>query len=128
MTCNQHNYGRRFSFCPPANAASMPGMIPSAEAFREAVQAILHRFCRQNAFALSSPTSLTIVADRLWALVGERGLPRPLAADELGKPGDFPDAECSPLVARVLGDLAGANRDNLAVPVRQLVKACFHPE
>lgn len=98
------------------------------ENFCALVPQILQRFARQNDLPPLSLATLQEVAGRLWTVVEERGLPPPLEPGDPGSPGDLPDAECAPLVARVLGDLAGPPREKLAVPVRQLVKACFHPE
>lgn len=65
-------------------------------------------------------------ADRLWALVKERGLPPPLARGEQGEAVEMEPAVVQPMVARVMGDLP---EDGLwATAARQLVKACFQPE
>jgi hypothetical protein len=101
---------------------------PAGEKFCEIVQQILRRFGVQNNFEPPPPAVLGQLAARLWTLVEERGLPPALADGNEGRPGDLPDAECAPLLERVLGDLAGPHREKLAVPVRQLLKACFHPE
>lgn len=103
-------------------------MIPAGENFSRIVQGILRRFCAQNAFEVPADALLRELADRLWLLVEERGLPPPLGATEEGKPGDLADAECGPMLARVLGPAPAERHKQLAVPVRQLVKACFHPE
>jgi hypothetical protein len=103
-------------------------MASAGEDFCEIVRQILLRFAEQNSFALLSSDELRGLAGRLWAVVQERGLPPPLAPSDAGRPGDLPDAECAPILERVLGDVVGLHREKLAVPVRQLVKACFHPE
>jgi hypothetical protein len=64
-------------------------------------------------------------AQRLWAVVNERGLPRPLAAGEQGAPGGMPEPECAPLVAKIGGELPAAQ---FTEPARQLIKACLYPE
>jgi len=96
--------------------------------FTGLVEEILRRFCGQNGWALPAAERLSSYGERLWGLLAERGLPRPLVADELGAPGELAEETCAPLVARVLGDTAGEERDFFAIPVRQLVKACFHEE
>ena len=103
-------------------------MAMTQAAFIELLGTILQRFCAQNAFAAPSIASRRLVGARVWALVEARGLPRPLADDETGQPGDLPDVQCAPLLEQVLADLPTHEREILAVPVRQLIKACFHPE
>lgn len=87
--------------------------------------AVLGRFFVQNGRAALEAVEAAAVSGRLWALVRERGLPRALREGECGVPGGMSEAECAPLVARVL---AGASDDLLAKTVTQLVKACFYPE
>jgi hypothetical protein len=89
------------------------------------VDAVLARLFAQNARAAPVAAESAAFGARLWALVAQRGLPRPLAAHERGDPGGMSDEECAPLVARVLG---GAKDELLATAARQLVKACFYPE
>jgi hypothetical protein len=108
-----------------ALAAAMP---PTRDTFVELTAAILERFCAQNAAAVPSAVARRALGEQLWSLVEERGLPPPLAADEPGEPGDLPDAQCAPLLERALAGASTADRATLAVPVRQLIKACFHPE
>ncbi|HVS52941.1 MAG TPA: hypothetical protein VHD62_11360 [Opitutaceae bacterium] len=86
---------------------------------------MLVRFFAQNAQTPPAPAERTRFAANLWALVAERGLPPALATDEQGAPGEMSEAECAPLVARVLG---AATEPWLAEAARQLVKACFYPE
>ncbi|MEY2881007.1 MAG: hypothetical protein RLZZ15_3387 [Verrucomicrobiota bacterium] len=100
-------------------------MDEAAEEFSGLVAAVLARFFAQNDRAAPSGAEAAAFAARLWALVGERGLPRPLATHERGAPGELGEAECAPLVARVLGD---SGDGMLALAARQLVKACFYPE
>jgi hypothetical protein len=97
----------------------------SAVAFSEHVTSILRRFFEQNGRGPLDGAIADDIAGRLWRLVGERGLPRPLLPAERGEPGGMSDAECDPLVRAVLGSETDALfRD----AVRQLVKACFYPE
>jgi hypothetical protein len=107
---------------------SLAAMAPAGEIFSELAQAIMRRFCVQNSLGPPGAAVLRELGDRLWSLVQERGLPRPLDPGDEGKPGDLPDAECSPLVTRLLDGATPADREKLGVPARQLVKACFHPE
>ncbi|MDP3073538.1 MAG: hypothetical protein Q8N18_24850 [Opitutaceae bacterium] len=100
-------------------------MSDEAGEFPGVVVALLRRFFTQNAQMPPAESDLAGVAERLQALVAERGLPRPLAPGERGAPGGMSEAECAPLVARVAG--VGAP-PLLAEAVRQLVKACFYPE
>jgi len=100
-------------------------MDERAAQFGGLVQTIVRRFCAQNDTAPPSVPMSAEFSARLWALVEERGLPRPLAPDELGAPGEMSEAECAPLVARVLPEGAPPL---LAEAARQLVKACFYPE
>jgi len=102
---------------PLANA------LPPAE-FAALVATMLERYGAQNSLAIPPREELVAVAERLRALVIERGLPRPLAALEEGAPGESNDAEMAPLVARVMDGAPAV----LATPVKQLVKACFYPE
>jgi len=93
--------------------------------FSQLVAAILARFFAQHGRAAPANGELIAVGGRLAELIAERGLPRPLAPDELGQPGGLSDEACAPLVARVLG---GERDEVLAAAVKQLVKACFYPE
>ena len=100
-------------------------MDESAAEFRLRAGAVLQRFAAQNGAPAFSDAEIAGFTGRLWALVRERGLPRPLAAHERGTPGEMTDAECAPLVERVAGTAPGALSGEAA---RQLVKACFYPE
>lgn len=95
------------------------------EEFWRLVSAVVARFFAQNNRMPPAEAERTALAARLWALVAERGLPRPLATAERGEPGEMSDEECAPLVARVVG---AAGDPLLATAARQLVKACFYPE
>lgn len=93
--------------------------------FEQKVAAVVARFFAQNGRAAASGAEVQRFAAQLGALVAERGLPRPLAAGECGAPGGMSEAECAPLVARVVAGLDAAIWSDAA---RQLVKACFYPE
>lgn len=92
----------------------------------QCVPEILERYCRQNGLAPLGDAEAGRIAARLWLLIAVRGLPRRLAPDETGAPGEMSDAEVGPLVDCVL---EGSERGGeLAKPARQLVKACFSAE
>lgn len=93
--------------------------------FTRIVVAILTRYGRQNALILPPSETLADVAERLWQVVEERGLPELLAPSDMGTPGEMSAAEVAPLIRAVLKEDAEAHP--FVVPVRQLVKACFHP-
>ena len=93
--------------------------------FLQSVQGVLDRYARQNDRPPWSAADTAAIGGRLWALMAERGLPPPLAPDDMGTPGEMPPEEVAPLVARVLAGIADAAA--LATPARQLVKACFQP-
>lgn len=101
-------------------------MTPRAT-FAGLVEAILTRFFQQNGWPPPAAEDRAGIADRLWSLIEERGLPRPLAAAERGEPGEMSDVEVKPLLERVLTPEL-ESRDQLKGPVKQLVKACFYPE
>jgi hypothetical protein len=96
-----------------------------ADQFVRIAGQVLARFFVQNGRAALPEAAVTAVAERLRALVGERGLPRPLTVSERGEPGEMSEEEVAPLVAQVLG---GEKDPLLATAVKQLVKACFYPE
>ena len=100
-------------------------MDDGAAEFERLIGAVLRRYFAQNDQPAQSAEEIAGFAGRLRSLVMERGLPRPLAIHERGAPGEMSDAECAPLVARVVGGLPGAWPGEAA---RQLVKACFYPE
>ena len=89
------------------------------------VRAVIERYFRQNGQPAPGGAELAGFAGRLWALVEERGLPRPLARGEQGEPHEMGPDEAGPLVARALGELKDDSA--WAAPARQLVKACFQP-
>ena len=103
-------------------------MTHAGNAFADLVGAILARYFRQNDRPAPPEAEFAGFAARLWALIGERGLPRPLGPAERGAPGKLPEAEVAQLLDRVLGDLPPAGRATLEGPASQLVKACFYPE
>jgi hypothetical protein len=103
-------------------------MTSAGHAFGQLVDAIVARAVRQNAQPVPPAADRAALAAGLWALITERGLPRPLAPAERGAPGEMSEAEVAPLLARALGDVPPASREALAGPARQLVKACFYPE
>ena len=114
-------------------------MDEAEKEFSQLVSALLVRFFAQNGRAAPSHAEAAAFGARLWALVVERGLPRPLGPDEIGAPGGMAEEECAPLVKRVLGEAerAGLVETNhgqearaalLANAAKQLVKACFYPE
>jgi len=103
-------------------------MTSAGDTFVQLAVAILERFFWQNTRPLPPSVELAAVARRLWALVQERGLPRPLGPAERGEPGEMSDSEVAPLVDRVLGEMPLVWREEFAAPTRQLVKACFYPE
>ena len=100
-------------------------MDNDAQEFSRLVGAVLARFFAQNGKVLPATFDRGGFGARLWQVVSERGLPRPLAAHECGRPSGMSEEECAPLVARVLG---GAKDALLAAAAKQLVKACLYPE
>jgi len=113
---------------PPDSAASpLPPAPDGAEAFRRLVPVILERFLWQNSRPIPPKAELREVGAHLWEAVAERGLPPDLAPDEPGAPGEVPEAECTALVRRVLASASPALQEELALPVRHLIKACFNP-
>lgn len=93
--------------------------------FSELIGAVLRRWFLQHGEPAPSEAVAAEFAARLHVLVTERGLPRPLAGDERGTAGSMSEAECGPLVARVVAPEESAL---LREAARQLVKACFYPE
>ncbi|MEO7415000.1 MAG: hypothetical protein ABIZ81_16795 [Opitutaceae bacterium] len=96
--------------------------------FSGIVGEILRRFCEQNGKEPPPAQVLAGLGDRILAVVRERGLPPPLHDDDQGTPGEMPEAVCAPLVAHVMSVLPEHDRVFLSVPLRQLIKACFHEE
>ena len=103
----------------------MAAMWRDADEFERRVAAVVRRFFAQQAVARPCDLEVQRFAAQLGVLVAERGLPRPLAAGECGAPGGMTEAECAPLVARVVAGLDAAVWSEVS---RQLVKACFYPE
>ena len=64
-------------------------------------------------------------AAQLGALIADRGLPQPLAEDEVGAPGGLREDEASLMVARVM---AGLDETLFGDAAKQLVKESFYPE
>jgi hypothetical protein len=105
-----------------------PVQCPPDDPFRRLVPAILERFLWQNSRPPVPKPELARVAAQLWKIVGDRGLPAPLPPNEAGAPGEISDEDCSGLVNQALDGLGQPERDDLALPVRHLVKAIFNPE
>lgn len=93
--------------------------------FEDLVRRVLMRFYAQNGRPVPPHEVLTALAERLLAVIRERGLPPPLAQHDAGTPGGISEAELSPLVTRVLGEISD---ELLPDAVRQLLKACLYPE
>ena len=100
-------------------------MAESWEEFGRIVSAVLVRYARQLSRPEPAPEAVLQFATQLRAVVEQRGLPRALREDETGAPGSMSEAECAPLVARVV---AGVDDAWLTDAARQFVKACFYPE
>ena len=103
-------------------------MTSAGHAFAQLTDTILIRYFAQNAPPPPPAAARADFAARLWALIAERGLPRPLGPAERGTAGKLPEAEVAPLLDRALVDTPPEWRDALAGPALQLVKACFYPE
>lgn len=69
-----------------------------------------------------------MLAARLWRLIEERGLPAPLAPGAQGEPEEMSAEEVASMLEQLLAGFDAAERDALAGPVRQVVKACFYGE
>ncbi|MFI5356375.1 MAG: hypothetical protein ACHQ4G_03470 [Opitutales bacterium] len=100
-------------------------MLINGETFADAVAGLLARYGRQNGLPAPAEGWGRAVGLRLWALLEERGWPRPLAPAEMGEPGEMTAEEVAPLIDRLP---AGAELAAWSAPLRQLVKACFQPE
>ena len=61
-------------------------MDEAEQEFSRLVSAVLARFFAQNDRTPLSVVESDAFGARLWALVAERGLPRPLGPDEIGAP------------------------------------------
>lgn len=102
-------------------------MRADVETFADAVTALLARYARQNAMAVPPEITLRTIGRRLWGLLETRGWPEALAPGEKGAPGEMSAAEVEPLVAHLKTGLEIETSPSWAVPLKQLVKACFHP-
>ena len=100
-------------------------MNEGAGEFSRLVDTVVVRFFAQNAKSPPPAAELEALSARLWSLIAERGLPRPLVPEEAGEPEEPCESEYAPLVARAVG---GTSDPLLATAARQLVKTCFYPE
>jgi hypothetical protein len=100
-------------------------MRTSAAEFAEYVGPLIQRYFAQNDAVPPSGAEVEAFAARLWSIVAERGLPPALAQGERGEPREMTEAECAPLVARVI---EGSTDPLWADVARQLLKACLYPE
>jgi hypothetical protein len=103
-------------------------MSEAPQIFAQHVRAILDRFLRQNGNSPLPPAEIAGIAQRLWALIEERGLPPPLAIADRGTPGEMSDEQIAAYLERVVQPTPLAWRESVSGPVRQLIKACFYPE
>jgi hypothetical protein len=94
--------------------------------FDALVIANLERWFRRNGHAPVATADLAGVAERLRALLAEKGLPRVPPDGRPEQAGELPADECARLERSVLGPLVADER--WTTPVRQLVKACLQPE
>ncbi len=101
-------------------------MLNTKDEFVVLILPVLLRVFAQTMRAVLAPEILEVFARRLWALVEERGLPAPLAPCEQGEAQEMTAEEVALLIERLLAGLAPAEREALATPARQLVKACFN--
>ncbi len=99
-------------------------MADPARQFVDLVRPVLERTLRQSGHAVPTAAQALLV-ERLWALVAARGVPPPLPPGEKGEPGEMPAAVVAPLIEQLFAGFAPADREALATPARQLVKACF---
>ncbi len=99
-------------------------MADPARKFADLVRPVLERALRQSGHAVPEAAQALLV-ERLWALVAARGVPPPLPRGEKGEPGEMPAEMVAPLIEQLFAGFAPADREALATPVRQLVKACF---
>lgn len=94
--------------------------------FDALVIANLERWFRRNGHAPVATADLAGVAERLRALLAEKGLPRVPPDGRPEQAGELPADECARLERSVLGPLVADER--WTTPVRQLVKTCLQPE
>lgn len=99
--------------------------MSAEEQFTSVMSAILRRWHRQQGEPAPGEARCADFASGLLGLISERGLPRPLAADEHGAPGSMSEAEGAPLIERLV---TTTDHPLLREAARQLVKACFYPE
>lgn len=104
------------------------GMKTMAEPLADVVSEMLPRYARQNSLPAPATASCQLVGRRLFALLETHGWPRPLAPDEIGTPGEMAAGEVAPLVAVLIEGLDEFSTEAWGGALRQLVKACFHPE
>src|SRR4051812_10804346 len=83
----------------------LPAMRTRAVEFCEHVRPVVRRYFIQNEAVPPSVGDVDAFAARLLSLVAERGLPPVLKAADLGQPREMAEAECAPLVARILDGL-----------------------
>lgn len=110
------------------SSSRLPAMTPAGNEFTHLAEVILARYFAQNGQPAPSDEDRADFIARLWVLVREKGLPRPLGPAERGEPGEMTDEEVRPLLDRVLVGTTPPGRAALAGPAKQLVKACFYPE
>jgi hypothetical protein len=96
------------------------------ECFAEDVVGLLQRFMRQNQMTELPEQEARLCAERFWTVVSTRPMPRGLRAEQMGEPGEMTAEEILPLQEQVIGEHPRAAE--LAPVVRQLIKACYHPE
>jgi hypothetical protein len=97
---------------------------PSVE-FARHIEVIVTRYLGQHDRSPPEPAELQRIAQRLWSLILQRGLPPPLLQGDAGTAGGIPEAECTRLLRQVMD---GADDPLLIDVLRQIIKACFHPE
>lgn len=114
---------------PEAHRRRLSAHGGPAPAFAALAGKCVQRFLVQNGHPPLPERLLADYMARLWRVVSDAGLPRPLAFDESGEPGEMPADRVAGLIAKVFGesDLAGRQAD-LDTPTRQLLKACLQPE
>jgi hypothetical protein len=102
-----------------------PARMGETGELADIIRRMLQRWFHQHGEPSPAEGEAGDFAARLSAVVADRGLPPPLAEHERGSPGGMSEAECAPLVERIVrtGDSALWRE-----AARQLVKACFYPE
>jgi len=104
----------------------MRRMDESNQVFDWIVSGILETYMKRNARGRLGEHETHRFTERLRRIIARRGLPTPLPAGEMGEPGEMADAEVAPLVSELLHE--SSRSEDLAVPARQLIKACFQRE